>query len=497
MEPSVEQHLAAGRFEAAIAAAEAGVRAGGTGADWVRLARALAAARRPEASLEAAARGLGAAPGDPDLLSVQAAVLITLGRTSKARERYEAALATDPERFEAAFGLALLTADSGDWPAATAHIARLRARDPDRPDLKWLAARAAVSLGEPARALEVLEPLARDPRLAPDQQAEVLLLLSDALDSLNHAAEAFAAAQQGKLIQHRLYAERAQGREGAAARFQRLRDWFEAADPAPWARAPEPHQAPAAGHAFLVGFPRSGTTLLEQALAGHPQVAALEEAPTLAAAHAEFLSDAAGLARLARLSKADAYAWRARYWAEVESRGVGVEGRLFLDKAPAATEDLPLVAKLFPEAKVLFAIRDPRDVVLSCLRQPFQMNALTYAFTDLSTAAEAYAANMALAETYRHILPLHLFEVRHEPLVRGFEGKLRQICAFLELAFDPAMIDVAGTAARREVRTPSASQVRAGLNRKGIGRWRAYQAELAPVLPVLAPWVERFGYKPS
>jgi tetratricopeptide (TPR) repeat protein len=494
--PSIEDHLRAGRFEAAIAAADAAVRSGGAAADWLRLAQALAAARRPEEALASAARGLAAFPTNIELLCVQAAILIALSRTAEARGAYETVLVADPDRFEAAFGLALLAADAGDWVVAQAQLARLQVRHPDRPDLKWLSARAAMSQGKPAQALEGLEPLARDARLAPAQRAEVLLLLSAALDALDHCPEAFAAAVRGKQIERDLYAERARDREGAAGRFARLRDWFEAADPEPWAGAPAPDKTPAAGHAFLVGFPRSGTTLLEQALAGHPQVAALEEAPTLAAAHAEFLSDDAGLERLARLTAKEAKAWRERYWAEVAARGVDVKGRLFLDKAPAATEDLPLVAKLFPDAKVLFAIRDPRDVVLSCLRQAFQMNALTYAFTDLIAAASAYAANMALAETYRHVLPLHLMEVRHETLVRGFEGKLRQVCAFLELEFDPAMTDVGRTAARREVRTPSAVQVRAGLSRKGLGRWRAYQAELAPVLPVLAPWVERFGYKP-
>ena len=162
------------------------------------------------------------------------------------------------------------------------------------------------------------------------------------------------------------------------------------------------------GHAFLLGFPRSGTTLLEQALAGHPNVVALEEAPTLAEAYDAFLADAAGLARLARLTPAEADHWRAVYWREVAAHGVDPRGRVFLDKAPAGTLYLPLIAKLFPDAKLLFAIRDPRDVVLSCLRSSFQMNALTYAFTDLTEAARCYAACMDLADVYRRVLPISL-----------------------------------------------------------------------------------------
>jgi hypothetical protein len=244
-----------------------------------------------------------------------------------------------------------------------------------------------------------------------------------------------------------------------------------------------------------MGFPRSGTTLLEQVLAGHPEVRALEEAPTLAEAYAEFLATPEGLERLARLTPDEAQSWRARYWVEVAAHGVEASGRLFLDKAPAGTLTLPLVAKLFPRAKVLFALRDPRDVVLSCLRHNFQINAMTYAFTRPETAAACYAACMAMAEAYRAVLPLNLIEARHETLVEDFDGELARLCGFLGLDAVPAMADVGQTARRRTVRTPSADQVRAGLNDRGLGRWRAYAAEMAPLMPVLAPWVERFGYR--
>jgi hypothetical protein len=248
------------------------------------------------------------------------------------------------------------------------------------------------------------------------------------------------------------------------------------------------------GHAFLLGFPRSGTTLLEQALAGHPDLVALEEAPTLAEAYDALLADAAGLARLARLTAAEAEHWRAVYWRAVAAHGADARGHVFLDKAPAGTLYLPLIAKLFPEAKLLFAVRDPRDVVLSCFRSSFQMNALTYAFTDLAETARCYAASMALADIYRRVLPVELHEVRYERLVDDLEGELARIVGQLGLDPAPGMTDVAATASRRVVRTPSAPQVRAGLNRQGLGRWRAYTDQLAPVLPILQPWIERFGY---
>jgi hypothetical protein len=321
-----------------------------------------------------------------------------------------------------------------------------------------------------------------------------LLLLAQALDRLRRPAEAFAAAMEGKAIQHRLFAPRAAGREGETAKLKRLAAWFAAADPAAWAASPAPAESGVKGHVFLVGFPRSGTTLLEQALAAHPGIVAQEEAPNLADHYQEFLTGAEGLTRLARLGATEADRWRVRYWQVVREHGARPEGRIFVDKAPAGTLNLPLVAKLFPDARILFAARDPRDVVLSCAMNAFQMNALTYAFTTLAETAACYDAAMTLARAYRGLLPLPFRDVRYERLVEDFSGELKTICAFIGAAFDPAMADVAAAARGRAVRTPSAPQVREGLNRRGLDRWRAYAAELAPVAELLAPWVRNFGY---
>jgi hypothetical protein len=386
--------------------------------------------------------------------------------------------------------LALQAAETGAWGEAEALVAPLTSS----PGLEWLAARIALGRGDLETAL-VKAAQSEAGMSRADQQAEAALLGGEALDRLGRPAEAFAAFSRGKSRLRAFYAERAMGRESETDKLARLAAWFTAADPAPWRDAPAAiSDAGVRGHAFLLGFPRSGTTLLEQALAGHPDLVALEEAPTLAEPFDAFLADAAGLARLARLSAAEAEHWRAVYWQAVAAHGADPRGRVFLDKAPASTLYLPLIAKLFPQAKLLFAVRDPRDVALSCFRSNFQMNALTYAFTDLAETARCYAASMTLANIYRRVLPIELHEIRYEQLVDDFEGELVRIAAHLGLDVAPGMTDVAATARRRIVRTPSATQVRAGLNRQGIGRWRAYADQLAPVLPILQPWIDRYGY---
>ena len=486
-----------GRFAEALELLRIGVRqAPGDAGAWSALAQGLRAARRIEAALAAADRALDLAPADPGLICAKAALLQELSRTEEAAVLFTQALSIDPNGIEARLGLALQAIEAGDWDAAQARIDGLDAGARKSPDLSWLDARIALGRGEPERARTGFATLASDVRLAPERRANAFLLMGEALDTLGLPAEAFHAAAEGKQLLRALFAQRAQERESEIAKLSRLRDWFAAADPRPWQIAPAQGPIPgqAASHTFLVGFPRSGTTLLEQVLAGHSGVESLEEAPTLSEAYAQFLSTAEGLQRLAGLSDDDAQAWRGRYWAEVARHGVSTAGKLFLDKQPAGTLYLPLIAKLFPGAKILFAVRDPRDVTLSCLRNNFQINAMTYAFTSLPDTTACYDACMGMAEVYRRTLPLTLIEVRHEQLVADFDRELARIAAFLDLPIEPAMADVAATVRSRSVRTPSAGQLRAGLNRSGFGRWRAYAAQMAPVLPVLAPWVRRFGY---
>jgi tetratricopeptide (TPR) repeat protein len=464
-------------------------------AGWVALANCLLAARRPQAALEACQAGLARLPQHASLHCARARVLQSLGRVDEASAAFHQAASIDPASAEARFGLALQALEAGDWDGAGAAAGPLLAPAAANPSIDWLAARIALGRGDFATAAERSARALSAGVMAPDQLAETALLMGEALDGLGRTAEAFQAFSRGKGALRAFYAARAASRESEVGKLQRLAAWFRAADAAPWREAPGASASPQVRtHAFLVGFPRSGTTLLEQALAGHPDLVALEEPPTLTEAYDEFLATPAGLARLAALSPEEAEHWRSVYWRTVAECGGVVEGKVFLDKAPAGTLYLPLVAKLFPEAKVLFAVRDPRDVVLSCFRQSFQMNALTYAFTDLAETARCYAAAMELAAVYRDVLPIQPAEVRYERLIDDFEGELARIAGCLGLELQPAMLDVAATASGRPVRTPSAPQVRAGVNRQGLGRWRAYRAELAPVMPILSPWLERLGY---
>ena len=458
----------------------------------------LRALGQTEAALQAYEAALRAAPGMAPAHFNRGAMLRELNDIRGARSAYERAASIDPNYVEPLAALASLDAQAGDADSARERARRVLARAPGNILARIALASAALQQGDPAEAAGLLSGLRQDSALTAINHSIVLGLTGDLYDAEGRTAEAFAAYTASNAELKALNASRfeAPGTKTALEQARRMAAWLEAANPEPWRNAPQarPRAADPKAHVFLVGFPRSGTTLLENVLAAHPEVVSLEEQDFLAAVSASYVASDDGLERLARISPAEAARQRQAYWSRVEGFGIEPRGRVFIDKMPLSSALLPVVAKLFPDARVLFARRDPRDVVLSCFRRRFGMNAGMYQLLTLEGAAAYYDAIMRLSEIYRDLLPLPQHEVRYESLVEDFEGTTRAACDFLGLEWDQAMLDFAAKARTRGISTPSAAQVARGLNSEGQGAWRRYREQIAPVLPLLDPWVKRFGY---
>ena len=475
------------------------------------------------------------APDDPHLLNSLGLCLKELGQSDAALQAFEAALLLDPRMVAAHFNrgtlleerddvkaarsayeragaldrtyaeplasLAWLDAQAGEAVSARAHGERALALSPSNVLARMALASSSLQRKELADAGALLSALSRDPTLSAVNRSIVLGLIGDLLDLEDRPAEAFAAYDASNAELKALNAARFEGpgKELALEQVRRLITWFEAAGREPW-RELRSTQVPAGGpreHIFLVGFPRSGTTLLENVLASHREVISLEEKDCLASASSVYLNSDEGLERLAAIDPAEAARQRDSYWAQVRSFGVEPAGRVFIDKLPLASVQLPIVAKLFPNARVLFALRDPRDVVLSCFRRRFAMNPAMYQLLTLDGAAAHYDAVMQLSALYRELLDLPQHIVRYESLVDDFDGTVHAACDFLGLEWDEGMFDFAARASSRGIATPSAAQVARGLNREGQGTWRRYREQMRPVLPLLEPWIRRFGYEPN
>lgn len=488
---------------------------------------------RFEDALQLLKRARAAAPNDPQLLNSMGLCLKALGRLDEALQAFESALKVNPNMASAHFNRGLLLEELKFIDAARSAYERAAALDPNKVDalasLAWLDAEAGneISARKNGELVLVRSPsnvvarlalasadllacdlesadtrlseLHREGGFEKENQAVLLGLLGDLRDAQGKPAEAFEAYKASNALQKEMYAGRfGDPRPSALNQVVRLKSWFETADPKLWRDAPSARQEedePKA-HVFLVGFPRSGTTLLENVLAAHPDVVSLEERNCLDSAFTTYLTSDAGLDQLARLGPVEAGREREAYWSKVRKFGVEPRRHVFIDKMPLTSIALPLVGKLFPDALILFARRDPRDVVLSCFRRRFAMNASMYELLTLEGAATYYDCVMQLAELYRELLPLPQHLVCYESLVEDFEGTTRGACEFLGLQWDRGLFDFAAKARSRAMATPSASQVVRGLNREGQGVWRRYQEQMAPVLPLLEPWVTRFGYAP-
>ena len=448
--------------------------------------------RRPEA-LVAFDAALLNRPGYPAAHHHRGAALEMLGDDAAAAIDYDAA-ARDRAYADPRAGLASVAARAGRGAEARALALEALALDPRQLTAAMVLAGldTAEARGADAEA-RLRELLLRSDIPAQDRSAATILM-ADALDAQNKTGQAFAAYAEGKRLAGELYAN-GEGRgaaESQRALVARLTAWFSRS--AKWAPSPPEPSMPAARHVFLVGFPRSGTTLLEQVLASHSAVVTLDERAALDGAAERYFGDADALARLSTLDGAELARERRAYWDAVEEAGLQVDGKVLVDKFPLNTVKLPVISRLFPKAIILFAERDPRDVVLSAFRRNFRMNPAMAQFTDLGSTARFYISVMKLAELYRERLPITLVPVRHERLVTNFEPEVRRICAALALDWQPQMADFAERARTRTIRTPSAQQVRRGLYADALGQWRRYASELAPVAPLLRPWVERLGY---
>jgi tetratricopeptide (TPR) repeat protein len=450
--------------------------------------------REAVAVYDAALRQL---PGAAMIHFNKACALEDLSELARARREFQRTLELQPGHAETLARLANIAVLRGDTKEAREFAAGALRRNP-----KLVAASLALVLADIEdkkfdEALATLKPLMGTANASVLNRSLAQGMAGDALDGLGRVPEAFSAYAASGATARELYRPiyESPGAETALKRVGRLTSYFVAADRQEWrARSDAAIESPIKTHVFLVGFPRSGTTLLEQVLASHPDIETMEERDCLIDAAAEFIVPPDGLARLSSAGESELGEFRNSYWKRVAESGFTPHGSVFVDKMPLTTVILCLVAKLFPQAKILFAVRDPRDCVLSCFRRRFGMTPQMYQLLTLEGAAGYYDAVMTLGEIYRDALALDRVDLRYEDLVADFEAETRRVCAFLGVDWREEMHAFAEKTRARDVNTPSAAQVARGLFTSGAGQWRSYRHEMAPVLPKLAPWVARFGY---
>mgnify|MGYP003668138160 FL=1 len=432
-------------------------------------------------------------------LTSAAAASYRLGHLTDAQSYYRQIVALDPNSADSLAALAAIAARQRNAGEARKMASRALALHPGNFSAEMAIGRADLLDGDPDSTCARMNQLLARPELDNDARVAILDLRAEALDTLDQTDAAFLDYASRNALLTQKFAPRMarEVSERYVDRARRLANSLSHQAPQAWQDTAGPDTAAAAAgcrHIFLLSFPRSGTTLLEKVLSSHSAMLTLEEVDLLSDIASEWLDSDAQISALAQLAPEQAAQYRERYWQRVrEATGAGLQGKTVLDKLPLHTLSLPVIAKLFPGARVLFAVRDPRDVVLSCFRRRFQINPAMFELLDIEGAARFYHEVMNLAEISRALLPLEVHEVRHEQVVERFEQTIRSVLQFIGLEWEPGMLRFTD-ALPADPRTPSDMQLRRGLNADGLGQWRRYGAKMTPVMAALEPWVQRYGY---
>jgi tetratricopeptide (TPR) repeat protein len=432
-------------------------------------ARILLQAGHPEEALVAASRAVLLAPDDGGALNRQGEVMLALNRTDEALELFQRA-AQRPGRHveDAQINRAILLQQCGRAAEAAAQLDTVLARFPN--SSRALATRADGKTFQPGDPdIDALEKLVATPELFGfARQLNAHFALGKAYLDLDDGAQAFVHLEAGNRLKRSTFAY-------DPGLIHAWVDEIVAAFPTLITAVPG---APDSGRpVFIVGMPRSGTTLVEQILASHPQFAGAGELPTLRQVieqTGQFPNTVAGWTD---------EAWRRIGTDYLRATHQAAAGKSHLiDKMPSNFLYAGIIARALPNARIIHCRRDPMDTCLSCYSKNFaQEHPYCYDQRELGLFYRDYRKLMA---HWRSVLPAdRMIEVDYEAMVDDQEGQTRRILSFLGQPWDDACLHFYRT--KRVVHTASDLQVRQPIYRHAVGRWHAYSAYLGPLREAL------------
>jgi tetratricopeptide (TPR) repeat protein len=418
---------------------------------WILLATVASRFMRQEQALEAYQRAAQYQPGDIRLLLSIGHVRKSLGQRAESEASYKEVLAADPANAEAWWSLA----DLKSYLFEDAEVATMQRLSAD-----W----------------------ERRERARPGD-AQLYFALGKALEQRGRYGEAFASYARGNAMRRR---DEPYDIETFERRAARIRTFFGSAFFAEHAGGGDPSRAPI----FIVGLPRSGSTLIEQILASHSQVDGTMELPNILNLVGGFndlgpnhdgYPEAVGDAPAAQFA-----ALGSRYISETSPLRRG--RARFTDKLPNNFSHIGLIQAILPNATVIDARRHPMDACFSTFRQHFA-SGQTFSY-DLADLGRYYRCYLSLMDHWDEVLPGKVLHVQYEDLVRDPETNIRRLLEHCGLPFEAACLNQHETS--RAVRTPSAEQVRQPIYTSAVGYWRHYEKELEPLKRALGDCLARF-----
>jgi tetratricopeptide (TPR) repeat protein len=384
---------------------------------------------------------------------------------------------------------------------AESAVARVRKLAPAYYEAWLLQTRLLRRRGETDKARLLLRQLAVNPRAHIIARAQAWAALADMADKEGDYEQAIANMERCKEIQiaHAQVFQRHS--DVVLGNLKRFNESVTANDLRRW-RGQQNSLGPPARLVHLTSFPRSGTTLLENVLDAHSGVVSSEERAVfsrdiLDASWKESHENAPPtIEAFDRIPVARIQSLRRRYLSALEEAlNEPIGDRVHIDKNPTHTLFIPAIVRLFPETQFLIALRDPRDVIVSCFFQYLPLNPTSVSYLTWESTAHRYALDMGVWLRLRGMLDAESWlEVRYEDLVRDLPAVARRTLEFLKLPWEESVLSYRERLAEKTVHSPTYLDVAKPLHAKPIGRWKNYARWLEPCLPALERFVKEFGY---
>ncbi len=466
---------------------------------WFELGLAAMGELNLDEAEQAFARAERLAPRDVTLLLALAQQYQRLRRVDLAGAAFRKAVEAEPDSVPARLSLAAWLERERKLEEAFGCVEAAREKQPRNPQVLCAYALLLHRQGKVAEAEAVLASVISDPTCELKEKAASRHLLAVILDEVGRYDEALRWLTESKAFARQAGDVRKMERDYDAADQQRrsllagltpemLRAW----------RSEGP-AAPAPGQLVLLGgHPRSGTTLLEQILGVHPDIVAFDEAEAFVR---EIWHPLAPMPNPRALSASELDQLPASRRARLAGRYLksllhelpaNSSSKVLLDKNPSPTAALHLWLRLFPKLKVLIALRDPRDVVISCFFQNLALTPTNANFLSLERTVKHYADLMDVWLRMRDLGGFDWLEVRYEDVVEDLATQGRRATEFIGLDWHPQQAN--HREVTRIVFSPTFSDVTKPVHNRAIGRWQRYAAALEPLQEHLAPYCGAFGY---
>jgi tetratricopeptide (TPR) repeat protein len=439
------------------------------------------------------------ASSNPNVLVMIGQQYHRLRQPARARACYQRAIEADPSSIHARLSWAAWLERERRLTEASEQVDACLTRQPKDPSALYYRAFLTHRAGRPAEAEKLLRDLTGGTLADPNVRASCFHLLGLVLDELGQYAEAMEWLLKAKALIRQ--SGNVAAMEKTCDQAARHRRSLLAALTPEMIRRWRVDAKPGSGQlALLGGHPRSGTTLLEQILAAHPSVRAFDESEAFVGEVGDKLAPLSATVPLSAgalnaLPAALLDEMRRRYFKSLFREGANEPpAAVLLDKNPGSTSSVHLWLRVFPESKILIALRDPRDVVLSCFFQNLALTPVNANFLSLDRAVKHYEGVMDTWLRLRELGGFAWLETRYEDVARALETEGRRITEFLGLTWHAGQAASHEAARGKLVYSPTYGEVAQPVHDRAVGRWRNYAAALDPWLPRLNAFAKTFGY---